>query len=61
MVQVMLRVSGNLDTHIKFYREVGHVTHLHTLHASLYVHLLDPVPEPCELHAVHQVACYYVL
>ncbi len=27
MVQVMLRVSGDLDTHIKFYHEVGQVTH----------------------------------
>ena len=41
MVQVMLRVSGDLDTHIKFYHEVRHVTHLHTLHACLHVHLLD--------------------
>jgi len=37
----MLRVSGDLDTHIKFYHEVRHVTHLHTLHACLHVYLLD--------------------
>lgn len=41
MLQVMLRVSGDLDTHIKFYHEVRHVTHLHTLHACLHVYLLD--------------------
>lgn len=55
MIQVMLRVSGDLDTHIKFYHEVQHLTLLRTLLACLYVHLQDPIPEPCELHAVHSL------